>query len=351
MKLSICIPTYQRAGHLRNCLHSLAQCRRPRDLELEVVVSDNGSADDTTAVVQAAMPNLPLRYRRNDRNLGLARNFLQVVEAATGDFAWLLGDDDLLLEDALERLAAALRTHNSVDFIFANSCHLSADYLKRFPSPFDSRLIPADLPRFSTWQGPAHPIPFLSLIDPDVSFDYLGGMFLAIFRREKWLNNVGVLRPDKIDNLDTFSDYDNTFPHVKIFAAAFAQSAALFIAEPVSVNLSGVREWAPMYPLVRSVRLIESLGHFRAQGLPLGRYLRCRNAGLAYILPDLLAMCLNPTKRGLRHARFVRDVLANLPYPNFYLSGLRFGIRRLRRLLAWPPRLTQKAASAASPLG
>ena len=49
MKLSICIPTYNRAYLLRNCLSSICECI-PSDLDFEVCISDNASTDDTVTV-------------------------------------------------------------------------------------------------------------------------------------------------------------------------------------------------------------------------------------------------------------------------------------------------------------
>ena len=174
-------------------------------------------------------------------------------------------------------------------------------------------------------------MPFIDLVNPDVSFDFLGGFFLAVFRRQKWLQHVGVLDAQAIDDPREFSHYDNTFPHVKIFASAFADSQAYFHAEPLSVCLTGAREWSPMYPLVHGVRLVESLQEFRRHGLPYWRYLRCRNYALNNFAADFALLLLHRHESGLAYVNPLKLIVQNCLFPNFYLSVLYYCGRRLKR--------------------
>ena len=173
-------------------------------------------------------------------------------------------------------------------------------------------------------------MPFLRLVDPRVSFDFLGGMFLSVFRRQKWEECQGVLDAEAIIDPRIFSHFDNTFPHVKIFASAFSGSKAYFNANPFSVCLTGAREWAPMYPLVRSVRMVEALEEYRKNGLPFLRYLRCRNFALSNFLPDVVRMLVRPEQSGRRYVSLVKLMLRNMLYPNFYLSPFIPLIRKWR---------------------
>jgi abequosyltransferase len=99
IKLSICIPTYNRAAFLSNTLDSIiAQATD----EVEIVVSDNASTDNTEALVNEYQNRFPrIRYYRNAENLGADRNYLKVVELAQGEYCWLLGSDDALAKDAV----------------------------------------------------------------------------------------------------------------------------------------------------------------------------------------------------------------------------------------------------------
>lgn len=331
MRLSICIPTYNRAAHLGNCLHSIRVSRAASTCNVEVCVSDNASTDDTEAVVREAQRHMPIKYHRNAENLGIPRNFLNVVRMAEGEFAWLLGDDDLVVPDGIERTCRLIAQHPSVDFFYVNSFHLTTEHVLAQPQPFDTTTLPRDMEPFSSWKRDGE-LDFLDLIDPRISFDFLGGMFLVVFRRAKWNEASDVLDPSAVQDPRTFSSFDNTFPHVKIFAHAFAGSRAYFNAAPTNVCLTGAREWAPMYPMVRTVRLADALREYRRNGLSLRQYLRCRNFALRTFAPDLAYMFLHQRDSGYGLVNPARLVALNALYPNTYLSVVRYAVRKTSAL-------------------
>ncbi len=107
IKLSICIPTFNRAECLQECLVSLGTSITGHESEIEVVISDNASTDDTRDIVQVFQETHPkIRYHRNDRNIGAERNFYAVALMASGEYIWIFGDDDKMEPDAI---AIALR--------------------------------------------------------------------------------------------------------------------------------------------------------------------------------------------------------------------------------------------------
>lgn len=329
MKISICIPTYNRAPHLANCLNSIIKNKKRFSGDFQVCVSDNCSTDDTEEVVRRAQADIEIKYHKNNENMGIPRNFLNVVEMAKGEFVWLIGDDDLLLPCAIEEIINLIDAHKEVDFFYINSSRLSAEYVFSFPQPFDTNNLPNNMPLFSSW-GNNCEMKFMELVNPKISFDFLGGMFLSVFRRKNWCENVGVLDSVAVSDPRTFSHFDNTFPHIKIFSKAFSKSNAFFNAKPLSVCLSGAREWAPMYPFVHSVRLVEALNEYRNNGLPFYKYLLCRNYALNSFIPDLVKMLINKDSSGVAYVKLWRLILSNCIYPNFYFSFFYFFLRKIK---------------------
>ena len=206
---------------------------------------------------------------------------------------------------------------------------LGVEFVRSFPQLFNTSNLPENLKPFSSFSKSGE-MKFMDLIDPKISFDFLGGMFLSVFRRENWNQNVNTLDESAIKDERTFSHFDNTFPHVKIFSKAFANSKAYFNAEPLSVCLSGVREWAPMSHLVQSVRLVEALEEYRKNGLPLIRYLQCRKSSLDRILPAMVWMFVHRKDSGFAYVNPLKIILVNCLFPNFYLSPFYFLIRKLK---------------------
>ena len=331
MKLSICIPTFNRASHLANCLKSIISCSLNAELNFQVCVSDNNSTDDTENVVRTAKTEIDIKYHKNNSNIGHARNFLNVVAMADGDFIWLVGDDDLLMPYAIETLYKLIDGHPDVDFFFVNSFHLNAEYLTNYPSPFDTVNLPKNMVPFSKWKIEGE-MPFLQLIDPRITFDFLGGMFYSVFKKKNWLMNVNVLEENALQDQRIFSHFDNTFPHVKIFAKAFSKSKAYFNVQPLNVCLSGAREWAPMSPMIVSVRLVEALQEYRKNGLSFWKYVYCKNSALKPFFPNFVKMLLYKKSSGYAYIKPFSLLAESFMYPNFYLSFFYFIARRTQRL-------------------
>ncbi len=335
MKLSICIPTYNRATHLANCLNSIISCSLNSDIAFQICISDNHSTDDTESVVKHAQSFIDIKYHKNEINIGMSRNFLKVVSMADNDFVWMIGDDDLLLLDSITRLNKILIEHPSVDFIYVNSFHLSTTYLNNFPHPFDINNLPNNMDRFSKCTEERE-MPFFDLINPYISFDFLGGIFLAVFRKRNWDDNVDVLDKNAIQDNRIFSHFDNTFPHLTIYAKAFSGSKAYFNANPLNVCLTGAREWAPMGSLVMSVRLVEALGEYRKNGMPFRQYVHCKNYALKNFIPDFISMLLHTDVSGFAYIKPVKLIFNNCLYPNFYLSFFCFFGRLVHKVLSYP---------------
>ncbi|MEQ8248040.1 MAG: glycosyltransferase family 2 protein [Alphaproteobacteria bacterium] len=96
--LSICIPTRNRAEHLRQHLAHLADFK----LDCEIVVSDNCSDDDTATVVDSFRDRMSnLFYVRQPQPLNFYETMIAACNLATGTFAMYAADDDALVEDGI----------------------------------------------------------------------------------------------------------------------------------------------------------------------------------------------------------------------------------------------------------
>ena len=74
--------------------------------DLELILVDNGSSDDSVAVVERAYSRV--KVIRNDRNEGFARANNQAAEVATGRYLALLNNDMRLEPDWVERMVARI---------------------------------------------------------------------------------------------------------------------------------------------------------------------------------------------------------------------------------------------------
>jgi GT2 family glycosyltransferase len=115
MTVSVVIPTYNRAGTVVDAARSvLAQ----RFEDLELIVVDDGSTDDTAARL-ATIPDVRLRYVRGSHaGVSAARNL--GVRRATGALISFLDSDDLWCPDKLACEVAVLSEHPDVDAVFSD---------------------------------------------------------------------------------------------------------------------------------------------------------------------------------------------------------------------------------------
>lgn len=104
MKISIALATYNGAEHLEEQLLSLAvQTFLPHEL----VVTDDGSTDDTLEILHhfAASSPFPVRIYINPQRLGYADNFLRAASLCEGEWIAFCDQDDVWLSDKLQEIS------------------------------------------------------------------------------------------------------------------------------------------------------------------------------------------------------------------------------------------------------
>ena len=111
MKLSICIPTYNRKEYLSELLLSIEK-NIPVELvgRVEICISDNASMDGTDVSVFEFIKksNISVVYSRNETNIGADKNYLKVVTLASGEYCWFIGSDDVLEDGDLIKVNNAI---------------------------------------------------------------------------------------------------------------------------------------------------------------------------------------------------------------------------------------------------
>ena len=110
---SVVVFTYNRAALLRDCIANILS-QSFKDFEL--IVSDNCSHDNTEEVV-GSFRDGRIRYFRNESNYGLRGNLEAGTSRAVGEIVFLMGDDDILLPDALYLTWRAFQMHQEIGMV------------------------------------------------------------------------------------------------------------------------------------------------------------------------------------------------------------------------------------------
>jgi abequosyltransferase len=111
--------TFNRASFIRETLESIVKQMLP---SIELVIVDGASKDDTETVIRCFIRNNPdvhIRYYREEKNSGVDADYDKAVGYATGQYCWLMTDDDLLLDGAVARILEAL--HAKPDLVVVNA--------------------------------------------------------------------------------------------------------------------------------------------------------------------------------------------------------------------------------------
>jgi glycosyltransferase involved in cell wall biosynthesis len=170
MRISVVIPTYNRAATLRKALEGYARQSGDHQL-LEVLVVDDGSQDDTEAVVRqfSRESDLPVRHLKQE-NLGISAARNHALREARGELI-LFGDDDIIPSPGM--VAEHVAWHN------------------RYPEPEVGVL------GHIAWARELHPTPFMEwsgLYGPQFNFGYFKRGMQLDFRYAYFCNTSVKLR-------------------------------------------------------------------------------------------------------------------------------------------------------------
>lgn len=117
---SVVIPTYNRAGLLAETLRSLWQ---QRFTDFEAIVVDDGSSDDTVALLRANQPRLTW-HRQDHRGAAAARN--HAARHARGRYLAFLDSDDLWFPWTLEVYARAIAEASHPSLLIGSAANFTA---------------------------------------------------------------------------------------------------------------------------------------------------------------------------------------------------------------------------------
>lgn len=111
--LSICIPTYNRENDLKNMLNSIKS-----NNDIEIVICDDGSTDNTKELVKKYYNKLNIKYIFQ-KNSGVSAAMLTAYNNSSGKYVIKMDSDDLFTDDGLDFiLNTIVKNSNQVAFLF-----------------------------------------------------------------------------------------------------------------------------------------------------------------------------------------------------------------------------------------
>lgn len=101
---SVCMATYNGGKYIREQVDSILAQLGPKD---ELVVSDDGSSDDTCRILSSYGDNR-IKIFKNEGRHGVVKNFENALKHASGDYIFLSDQDDTWLPNKVSACVAAL---------------------------------------------------------------------------------------------------------------------------------------------------------------------------------------------------------------------------------------------------
>ena len=121
MKISVLTPTYNRANLLDKLYVSIKKnCENCSNMQIEWLVMDDGSTDNTKDVVKKYVgeKNLEVKYFYQ-RNQGKMKAINNLIEKSTGDFILECDSDDYLTDNACNIIDESIKKYGNIERIYA----------------------------------------------------------------------------------------------------------------------------------------------------------------------------------------------------------------------------------------
>jgi len=218
-RLSICIATYNRADVIGKTLESIIS--QATD-EVEIIVVDGASPDDTATVVQQFQDQCPqLQYHHLPVKGGVDRDYCHAVSFARGAYCWLMTDDDVVNPGAVNAILERLQQGYSLIVLNAEVRDRSLSHLMK------SKLLQLD--HDAVYQPSAQEDLFIETVT------YLSFIGAVVIDRSLWIER------DKETYLGT------EFVHIGIIFQKTLPHGACVVAEPYISIRYGNAQWSSRY--------------------------------------------------------------------------------------------------------
>lgn len=123
--ISFIVPAYNVAGYIGRCIESLTVQQAVQDIE--IVIVDDGSKDETSAIVQSYMARDQRIKLIQQENKGQGAARAEALKHATGRYIWCIDSDDRIQENVVERLINIHEVYDDVDVVVLNFAYEEED--------------------------------------------------------------------------------------------------------------------------------------------------------------------------------------------------------------------------------
>ncbi len=125
--VSVCIPAYNSARYIEETISSILNQTYSN---VEVVVVDDGSSDNTCEIVEG-IKDSRVRLVKNEVNLGMTANWNKCLRETKGAYIKLLCADDVLYQDSIRKELTALVKNPGVVLVVSDTALIDENGIRR----------------------------------------------------------------------------------------------------------------------------------------------------------------------------------------------------------------------------
>lgn len=248
--LSICIPTYNGGEKLRVTLIAIFKALK-ENLDIEVIVSDNCSTDNTQDVLACFSDKSQIRIYRNEKNLGFNRNlFLLIDKYANGKYCWVIGDDDFIDEGSLLYISNILQ-NECIEYLSVNyRLQTYVDYMNTCFEDVDNVVYKN--------------VSFVEAINVNTKSSNVLGTFMSssIFLRNRVRSFSKTFFSD-----NSWGNYYSTFPNSYLMCTLFLHEKCGCITTPVFTALIHEKSWDDKMDVIVYKYLPQLFCYYKTMGV------------------------------------------------------------------------------------
>jgi len=183
-KVSVVIPTYNRASYIQNAIESIG---RQKYENIEIVVIDDRSTDNTKSLINSLQAKHPtLFYYRNNRAKGPSGARNTGILNSTGEYIAFLDSDDLWMDGHLKKGMTFLEENPKVDVIFGNYSVVDFKSNAHLYNFFDKKTVLHELNSFKTSDN-------IKIINDN--------LFIALIKENFFDLGTVILKKSVVDNI------------------------------------------------------------------------------------------------------------------------------------------------------
>lgn len=346
IKLSIYIPTYNRCNYLNQLLENLKKEIKDYKQYIEVVISDNCSPDNTGTVIpklceKYCSEGYNYVYHRNPTNIGGCRNYIQCTDYVSGEYCWIIGDDDIIFDNGINAVMnMIIEGKSDVDYFSVNFAYISMSERQRILDDGMSTDDVEDEKLFFKMRTNAYIEGYEKLFSipgkiPSHVATYLGQ---NLFKTALWAENrkkVNLERGSVEGVIATDDRYvmsiDYVFPHIKILADSIMHARIGYIGTPcVGLGVGAMDNATDNWHLIDSVVADEIAEYYKKCDMDDTDYNIFLNSFLKRCGANIGHLCIQDAKSGFGRKDAMQYVHKYAKYPEFmdaFMEKMSFYLR------------------------